>query len=302
MANNDTVSGVFSVAKQVVNTVAESILASAAGQHNYTAAEQAAKSNPAIPLQSSTPLPKSNPAMDTVRQQPRASLDTSERAVETPNRSESYGASSPESAAETDRSNYGSPSMSGGFSSTSSMSSYGYGASKPAAAPYKPSARKSAAASSTWLSDTLESLKEPKAIGSICAIAFVLLMVGWQFLPKNRADDIKKYQALKQLLDEVKSKRTSAPAELTALQQKLTKIGKEIATELKDKASRDEPAKQCLLWAARDEIPRLVQAGLGAESPAEQTLTNRLKDAAYELGLEKRPPVDLTQLAARNDD
>ena len=148
----------------------------------------------------------------------------------------------------------------------------------------------------------LESLKEPKAIGSMCAVAVVLLFFGWNFLPKSRAADIKKYQALKEILDEVKTKRTAPPAELAALQQKLTKVGKEIATELKTKASRDEPAKQCLLWAARDEVPLVVQVGLSKESPAEVRLATRLREAAYELGLEKRPPVDPTQLAQRSND
>jgi hypothetical protein len=273
------------------------------------AEEQAAKSNPTIPLAAAAPMVRSNPSMDAVRQQPRPVEPTA--APESSPRNESD--SNPEPAADPNRSSNGSPAASGGyggmggmggFSTSSSSSMSTYGSTKPA--PYKPPVRKSSASSSTWFSDTLdsvkESLKEPKAMGAVGAIALVLLMVGWQYLPKNRSDDIKKYQVLKGLLDEVKTKRASAPAELAALQQKMTKIGKEIATELKDKASREDPAKQCLLWAARDEIPRLVQAGLGTESPAEQTLANRLRDASYELGLEKRPPVDLTQLAARNED
>ena len=119
----------------------------------------------------------------------------------------------------------------------------------------------------------------------------VTLFFGWGFLPKSRAADIKRYQALKSLVDEIRAKRTSSPTELPPLQQKLEKTAKEIAAEVKDKASRDEPAKQCLLWATRDEIPRFLQAGLAAESPAEMVLVSRLQDTAYELGLEKRPVV-----------
>ena len=177
-----------------------------------------------------------------------------------------------------------------------------YGASRPAAIPSKPPTRKPPASGSTWFSDTLDSLKQTKAIGSVCTIALVLLVLGWNFLPKSRAADIKKYQALKQLLDDVKSKRTSAPAELTAVQQKLEKVSKEISLELKSKASREEPAKQCLLWAARDEVPRFIQAGLAMESQAEKNLTARLQDAAYELGLERRPPVTPPRLATPGDD
>lgn len=149
----------------------------------------------------------------------------------------------------------------------------------------------------------LENLKEPKALGAIGTIALVLLIVGWSYLPKNRSADLKQYHAIKLLVDEIKAKRTTAPAELPKIEQLLAKLGKEIAVNLKDKASRDDPAKQCLLWAARDEVPRFIQAGLAMESPAQKSLEARLREAAYELGLEKRPPVDLAQLAARaNDD
>lgn len=149
----------------------------------------------------------------------------------------------------------------------------------------------------------LENLKEPKALGAVGTIALVLLIVGWSYLPKNRSADLKQYHAIKLLVDEIKAKRTTAPAELPKIEQLLAKLGKEIAVNLKDKASRDDPAKQCLLWAARDEVPRFIQAGLAMESPAQKSLEARLREAAYELGLEKRPPVDLAQLAARaNDD
>jgi hypothetical protein len=273
------------------------------------------KSNPAIatiaaPSPTATPA-RSNPTIDTPRPQPRTGSDPQisapvartvepepvapSRPAEEPGRSAPYQPASPTSSG-------GYSSMNSGFSSSSSSSPSTYGMNRPAT-PARPVPRKSSASSSTWLSDTLESLKEPKALGAIGAIALVLVIVGWSYMPKSRGADIKRYQAMKQLLDEIKSKRTSAPAELPNLQQKLQKVGKEIATELKDVASREEPAKQCLLWAARDEVPRMVTAGLTMESSAEKSLETRLKEASYELGLEKRPAVDVSQLQARaNDD
>jgi hypothetical protein len=156
---------------------------------------------------------------------------------------------------------------------------------------------------STWFSDMLENMKEPKAIGAVCALLLVGLIFGWQFLPKSRGDDIKRYQALKQMLDEIKTKRASSPAELLPMQEKLKKLGKQYADELKSKASPSEPAKQCLLWASRDEIPRMITAGLILESQAEKSFEQKLKEAAIELGLEKRPPIDMALLQARaNDD
>ena len=260
---------------------------------------QQTRSNPVIPTQPapvSVPAPKSNPTMETVRQQPRTSdPQIAMRSPEPePDRNSSYS-----STASSGYSPYAS-STSGGFgsSSSSTMSSYG---SRPMSTP-KPAPRRPSVSESTWFADTLENLKEPKAIGSICAIALVLLIVGWGYLPKNRSADIKRYQALKSLLDEIRAKRTSSPGELVMLSQKLTKVAKEIENEVKSKASRDEPAKQSLLWATRDEVPRMIQAGLGVESPTELSFANRLKEASYDLGLEKRPPVDLAQLARANED
>ena len=126
----------------------------------------------------------------------------------------------------------------------------------------------------------------------------MLLIVGWGYLPKSRAADLKRYNALKSLIEEIKQKRTSSPAELAPLEQKLTKLAKEIALAVKDKASREDLAKQNLLWATRDEVPRMVTAGLATESVAEKNFVGKLKEVSYALGLEKRPPVDLSMLAA----
>ncbi|MEI8379751.1 MAG: GYF domain-containing protein [Planctomycetota bacterium] len=192
-------------------------------------------------------------------------------------------------------SNYGS--SSGGFSSSSSSTYSTFGANRPST-PARPAPRRSSASDSTWLADTLENLKDPKAIGSICVLSLILLVVGWGYLPKNRSADIKRYNALKQIADEIQAKRRTAPAELTALQQKLEKTAKEIAKEVKPKANREDLAKLNLLWATHDEVPRMTAAGLGMESQAEKNFHAKLKEVAYELGLEKRPPVDLAMLAA----
>lgn len=270
-----------------------------------SAAANTVKSNPAIPIPAAAP--KSNPVMETARPAPHAIADPYDLAMgpdpEPERPSERAGMNSPARSR-----NYGTPSNGGdaesmnGFSTSSSpsMSSFGSGASKPVSC--KPAVKKSSAPSSTWLSDTLESLKEPKAIGSFCVVAAVLLLFGWGYLPKSRGADIKRYQTLKGLVDEIRLKRTSAPTELPALQQKLEKAAKQIAADVKDKASRDDVAKQTLLWASRDEVPRFVQAGIGVESAAEKSLNSRLQEAAYELGLEKRPPIELTQTATQNND
>jgi GYF domain 2 len=190
--------------------------------------------------------------------------------------------------------------MGGGYSSSmSTMSSYG-SQQRPAAYPTKPVARASRASESTFFSGMKESLKEPKAIGSMAVIAFVLLIVGWGYLPKSRGADIKRYQALKGLLDEFRTARTN-PTLMTALMPKAKALGKEITDAVKSQASSADRPKQMLLWISRDEVPRLLEGGMNpmTAEKAEASYAMRLKEAAYELGLEKRPPVDLAEMARR---
>lgn len=239
-----------------------------------------AKSNPAVPT--ITAASKSSPAVQTIQPAVEPEVAPEQKPaepVEPVRPASSYGYSS------------------GGFSSTSSSTYSTFGTNRPST-PAKAAPRRSSASDSTWLADTLESLKDPKAIGSICVLSFILLFVGWGYLPKNRSADIKRYNTLKQIADEIQAKRKIAPGELMALQQKLEKVAKEIAKEVKPNANREDLAKLNLLWATHDEVPRMAAAGLGLESPAEKNFHAKLKEVAYELGLEKRPPVDMAMLAA----
>ena len=147
----------------------------------------------------------------------------------------------------------------------------------------------------------LESLKEPKAIGAICIIALVALIFGWQYLPKSRGQDLKYYRQLRTDPGRMSETKRANAGEMTALISKAKKICKEIADDLKPKANREDPAKQCLLWAARDEFPRACQAGFATESTAEKAFASRLQEAAYQLGLETRPKV-IIQNAPLPDD
>lgn len=70
--------------------------------------------------------------------------------------------------------------------------------------------------------------------------------------------------------------------ELASLEKQLGDTAKRIFTEVKDEAGRDES----LLWATRDEAPRMIQARFAVESPAEKSFAARLKEAAYDLSLE----------------
>jgi hypothetical protein len=245
-------------------------------------------SDAVIAATASLPKPRSNPEFDTVPASNRAASSSS---VNTP-ADEAAVSPEPSRAAPARPMNYSSPmAPSGGFGSSSSSSN---AASRPAPAPIAKSypKKRSSASDSTWFSDMLDTLKQPKILGATVA---VLLIVGWFAMPKSRGADIKRYQALKQILDEIQTKRSS-PADIAALQKQLGETAKKIFAEVKDKAGRDEPVKQSLLWATRDEVPRMIQAGFAVESPSEKTFAARLKEAAYDLGLEKRPEIQMAQV------
>ncbi len=52
------------------------------------------------------------------------------------------------------------------------------------------------------------------------------------------------------------------------------------------------------MWAARDEVPKMLAAGLDKESPSVLYFETRLYEASYEMGLAKRPPVSFSQAQA----
>jgi F0F1-type ATP synthase membrane subunit b/b' len=233
------------------------------------------------------PIEREQPAAVSHSQSPASTSTTPMEVEQTQSPTVMTGETVP---ARTTNLNRGFASTSGsGFASSSSSTMSGQGSNRPVATPVKSYSRKPAVSESTWFSDTVESLKEPKAIGSLCVLALIMLFFGWQYLPKSRAADINRYQVLKQLLDEIQTKRTSAPGELAAVEQKLATVGRQIAEELKRTASPHEPAKQFLLWAARDEAPRVLEAGLAKESQAEKNFAKKLQEAAIVLGLVKRP-------------
>ncbi len=251
------------------------------------------QSDAVVSVTASLPKPRSNPEFDTV---PASNRPASNPSINTP-ADEAPVASEPARMTPPRPMGYSSPMASTGGFGSSSNSSY---SSRPAPTPIAKSypKKRSSASESTWFSDMLDTLKQPKVLGAAVA---VLLAIGWFAMPKSRGADIKRYQALKQILDEIQTKRSS-PADIAALQKQLGETAKKIFAEVKDKAGRDEPVKQSLLWATRDEVPRMIQAGFTIESPAEKSFAARLKEAAYDLGLEKRPEIQLAQVVPPSND
>lgn len=192
------------------------------------------------------------------------------------------------------------------YSSAMSMSSSSsYGSSRPAAMPVRPTIKPSRSRneSSFSFSEMLEPLKEPKALGAVGIIASVLLCFGWMSLPKSSAADVKNFHELKHIVDEIKQKRSSNSTDFASVNTKADRIGKAVVAELAKKASRDEPAKQQLLWAARDRMPVMLgelKKAPAETSKAEQGFIECLREAARLLRIKEdglppappRPPVD----------
>lgn len=207
------------------------------------------------------------------------------------------------------------PSLSSAGSSSSPMSSSGsFNASRPVVAPARPTPRpsRSRSESSFSFAEMLEPLKEPKALGAVGVVAVVLLSFGWLYLPKSSAADVKNFHELKHIVDEIKQKRSSNSTDFASVNTKAEKIGKAVVAELAKKASRDEPAKQHLLWAARDRMPAMLgelKKAPTEPSKAEQSFIESLREAARILHIKDdglppappRPPVDPNAPASIDD-
>lgn len=171
------------------------------------------------------------------------------------------------------------------------MSGSSFATARPAPAPIRPAPKptRSSGGSSFSMSDSLEFLKDPKALGALGVLALILLVMGWQYLPISRGADVKHYHALKHLIDEIHLKRTNKSTDLTAIVSQAERLSKEITLDLKDKASANDRAKQYLLWAARDDLPRMMaeiqKTPLEASIP-EKTYEERLREAAKVLGMQ----------------
>ena len=126
-------------------------------------------------------------------------------------------------------------------------------------------------------------IMDPKIIGGVVVVA--LLVVGFFFLPKGYGKDIERYRELKKLLDDVRAERTGSK-NFEPLIARAKILSTEIPTALNADANADNPAKQALLWGARDELPKMMSGDLSKESSSEKNLELRLKDAGRIMGVE----------------
>jgi hypothetical protein len=169
---------------------------------------------------------------------------------------------------------------------TPSVSSYASAAltpSRPAPAP-RPQPKPSRSTSSG--PGIGETLKDPKVMGGLgAAVLLVGLIFGWQYLPMSSGKDVEIYQKSKQLLDDVRAARVAKSTSFDAFKSRAQKLKDEYVPRLKDEANNQRPHKQALLFAIRDEFPRMMSGNLAEESIAEKNVASHLKIVADTLGL-----------------
>jgi hypothetical protein len=127
---------------------------------------------------------------------------------------------------------------------------------------------------------------------SLGALAIVVLCIGGLATIRllngafdktvDRAQDVQKLRTLQQALAEVRALRDrgASDAEWEAAESSILTRTKPLIDDLKNTANRKQPAKQCLLWAARDTLPRFLKFSRTEGSPVEVEFEAHLREAA----------------------
>lgn len=158
--------------------------------------------------------------------------------------------------------------------------------------PFTPPKRSSSGSSVDW-GALWQPLLQPKVLGSLAVILLAVVAVfGSSLLPKSTAGDRKKLETLQKLHAEFRSLRDkkASPAEWTAFTQKADKEVAAIVAELNRTASRREPWKQQLLWAAKYRWKEMMSTGREKPIAAEKDFERNLYEAARQLGVEQTAP------------
>jgi GYF domain 2 len=173
----------------------------------------------------------------------------------------------------------GSYSASGGFSSSKATSS------SPGSFANRPRPTMPSRSSSSFFESLTEKLGGISIYGSIAVVAVGLLIAGAKYLPLGGGNsaDTQRYNQLKQLLAEIRAKREAKSTDFADIKSKAEKLTTEFTPALKSQISAHNPAKQHLLWAVRDDLPKLMKEQLTVETKAEKNFIDRLGYVAMHL-------------------
>ncbi len=216
---------------------------------------------PAVPV--AAPVEPLQPVVPPVAPSPRLSSPSVAVRTETPEEP----TANPANSAAT-RSTYP-----GGFSSTPSPY-------RPTVPP-RPMPRSSKSSSDFSIVDFI---KGPGAIVGGIIVLIGLVYVGWSNLPQGNGADVERYTNLKKFLEDVRSARSSNSVDASAFKRRAQQFSADYIPALKH-ANGSMPAKQNLLWAVRDELPKMMAKDLKTETVEEKRFASRLASAATSLGI-----------------
>jgi hypothetical protein len=132
------------------------------------------------------------------------------------------------------------------------------------------------------LSMVFDLLKTPAGKGGLAAL--LIIGLGWTYWVNRNNTDIKRYQTLRRILDDVRAKRFVKSSDVAAIKAKATKVKDELSPILKREASGGSPLKKSLA-AAVEELPKMMEQNLALESASEKEYVKRLNEAKKILGL-----------------
>ncbi len=163
------------------------------------------------------------------------------------------------------------PSVSSGSYGSMASTSTPYRPPTPTPRTFKPTKKES---SNSPLSMALGLLNTPAGKGAIAAL--VLVLAGWTYMANRNNGDIRRYKALKRILDDVRAKRFVKSTEVEEIKTRAKKVSEELIPQLKGSTA---PVKKALLAAASDDLPKMMQQDLATESNDEKSFVKRLNEA-----------------------
>lgn len=118
---------------------------------------------------------------------------------------------------------------------------------------------------------------------SLLAACSILMVVLWN--ATDHTTDLQRYNELKGILDEIRAERNSPAPSFSSVRKRAELAQAKMLPVLKATASSSAPVKQALLFAARDELSRMLNGDLLTESISETHFAEHLARAAAGLGL-----------------
>jgi hypothetical protein len=150
--------------------------------------------------------------------------------------------------------------------------------------PLKTKPKKGAASSGGGIGEILGNPLVLKVVGGIAAVA--VLVVGYLFMPAGTGREKQQLVVLQKVLTDFRELRKSG-ADAAAFDKFAKETGtivKPLIDELKGTANRQYPARQYLLWAAKDRLPGMLSTCRDGPKFDEEEFDFNLQKVAFLTG------------------